>query len=704
MNARSHLQSLSGGCLAAGGAIAALALVTVLRLLTLAHDPWEWDEVLFMEGVRDGIDVRVSHPHAPGYPAFIQSGRLLAAVGFSPFMATTLAGAFGGVASVGGVLFLLRTLGVSLPWALFGGVSYALIPSVWLHGVRPLSDGPATAAFLFGAAFLVRCVRESRARDFVLGGLFVALASAVRPQVGLSLLPVALVAGIHVVRRSGWRPLVVTILIGLGVELVFWIPAIRGSGGWTSFFECLRGQMSYLSRVDRPHIRDFRHGGFWQRWLLDSFGGVALGVIVWAAAALAPVFARRRSLLAIAIFSPITALSIGLLPVYAAPRYALAFLPLPCILLAITLEELAARRERLVVQVGAIGLLAALAIRAVPPVVEVHSFPSPSVALMMALRDDPGLRTRPVLYDGSLKVHVGEFLQKTRVTEIEPGEPAAPPPGGLIAAADDSYMGQLPIRVFEYRCRLLRLVSRGRYLKTQLYDGAHGAAYHVPRVTPPGWWDGVRKAAVLRPGAVLEVKSGRGPVTVTAVARALRGPGRVRLETDGGSVEMPLPLGESPVDFEATVDPKTLVSFRIACEAGVVELGHWSLVTLGQPVDKEIVTDDSIPAGIDDLPNGGKVAGPLVIRGWCQERGGGPVAPASFRIDGVLVVPVELTRVPRPDVPAAIPEIGDASHAGFVARFPPDVPGPGKHVLTVTFETPDSRRRVYPRLVFEISP
>ncbi len=704
MNVRTYLQSLSGGRLAAAGALVALALVTALRLLTLAHDPWEWDEVLFMEAVRDGIDVRLSHPHAPGYPAFIQSAQLLATFGLSPFIATTLAGALGGIASAVGVFFVLRTLGVSRPWALFGGVLYSLIPSVWLHGVRPLSDAPAAAAFLFAAGFLVRSVWEGRSGDLVLAGLFVALVSGVRPQAGLALLPIALVAGLKVLQRSGWRPLALTLLIGLGVTLVFWLPAIRDSGGWESYLECVRGPMRQIGQVDRPHLRDFRHWGFWRRWLLDSFGGVALGGIVWAGAAFAPAFARRRALVAIAIFGPITALSVGLLSVYPAPRYAVAFLPLPCVLLAITLEGLAVRRAGLLVPVGATLLLGLLAIRGVPPVVEAHSFPSPSVALMMALRDDAALRTRPVLYDGSLKVHVREFLQNRRLTEISPGEPAAPPADGLIAAADDPYFGQLPIRVFEYHCPLLRLVSRGRYLKTQLYDGANGAAYHIPRVTRPGWWDSARKSAVLKPGAIFEVKSARGPVTVNAVARVSGAPARVRLETGGGSVEMPLPLGESPVDFEATVDPKTLVSFRIACEAGIAELGQWSLVTLGQTVDKEVVTDDSIPAGINTLPNEGKVAGPLVIEGWCQERGGGPVAPTSFRIDGVVVTPLELRRVPRPDVSSAIPEIGDATRAGFSARFPPGVPGPGKHVLTVTFETPDGRRRIYPRVTFEIVP
>ena len=44
---------------------AALAIVVVLRLLTLARDTWEWDELLFLWAARDGVDVRVNHPHPP---------------------------------------------------------------------------------------------------------------------------------------------------------------------------------------------------------------------------------------------------------------------------------------------------------------------------------------------------------------------------------------------------------------------------------------------------------------------------------------------------------------------------------------------------------------------------------------------------------------------------------------------------------------
>jgi hypothetical protein len=106
-------------------------------------------------------------------------------------------------------------------------------------------------------------------------------------------------------------------------------------------------------------------------------------------------------------------------------------------------------------------------------------------------------------------------------------------------------------------------------------------------------------------------------------------------------------------------------------------------------------TDDELLSSVDDPPEGAIVRPPLFVRGWCQERGGGPVAPVEFRVDGVSVVPEKLVRTARPDVSSVIPEVGDASRAGYEATLPAGAVAPGPHVLEVVFETAD-RRRVYP--------
>jgi hypothetical protein len=109
--------------------------------------------------------------------------------------------------------------------------------------------------------------------------------------------------------------------------------------------------------------------------------------------------------------------------------------------------------------------------------------------------------------------------------------------------------------------------------------------------------------------------------------------------------------------------------------------------------------DDGIPASIDEPSEAARVISPIRARGWCQERGGGRVEPIEFRLDGAVLGPLAVKRFARPDVAGAIPEIGDASAAGWEVTLPA-LP-PGRHRLRVTFRAGD-RRREYPDRSFVV--
>ncbi len=114
--------------------------------------------------------------------------------------------------------------------------------------------------------------------------------------------------------------------------------------------------------------------------------------------------------------------------------------------------------------------------------------------------------------------------------------------------------------------------------------------------------------------------------------------------------------------------------------------------------------DASIPVAVDMPAYGTSLKGTLEVRGWCQLRGGGAVEPVEFRVDGILAGVRSIERTPRPDVAAAIPEIGDASRAGFVARLDARALAPGKHDLKVTFRASDGRSRISQSISFVWSP
>jgi 4-amino-4-deoxy-L-arabinose transferase-like glycosyltransferase len=570
---------------------ATFGVVALLRFLTLALDPWEWDEVLFMQAVRDGLDVRLNHPHPPGYPVFVRAGQMFHALGFGPFRAATLVGAFGGILSVWALYLLLKELEFSPPFALLGAMLYALTPSVWLHGVRPLSDAPGAAMLLFAAVFLVRAIEGKPGANLLLGAVFCALAAGVRPQVGVALLPLAGLAALQVHRRKRrFATLATSLGAGVLLSAAIWVPAIHGSGGFSRWKDQIAWQMAYLSRYDSPHGADALRLDFWKRWFLDPAGGGVAAVLLLLIAAMGLVWVGKRRNILLLLFVPLAIATIALCPTDVAPRYALPFWPLFCALAAAAFEWVATRRAFLpVVAVSAVALLASFAALSVPSVVEVASVPSPSVAVVRAA-GATGLGAPDIYVCPMLVVHAHEYIG-TRISVVEDASPESIPTGSVFVCANEPPTERAPRLAFSYATPLLSIISRGRYVTSGLWEG------HAP-------------------------------------ARR-----RVRF------------------------------------------------------------IDDRIPASVEVPPEGARVTSPVLARGWCQERGGGRVDPVEFRIDDAIYRFLPVTRVVRPEVTEAIPEIGDPRIAGWEVSLP--ALAPGRHVLRVTFQAGD-RRRTYPDRSFVV--
>lgn len=105
--------------------------------------------------------------------------------------------------------------------------------------------------------------------------------------------------------------------------------------------------------------------------------------------------------------------------------------------------------------------------------------------------------------------------------------------------------------------------------------------------------------------------------------------------------------------------------------------------------------DGSLPGSIDEPRQGATVVGPLRAKGWA--RAPGEDLDVRLYVDGAIAG-TRLRRVPRPEVQAAIPSLGDCSRAGWesVIDFPTRDGSPGEHELTAVFFTRDGRFRSYP--------
>jgi len=111
-----------------------------------------------------------------------------------------------------------------------------------------------------------------------------------------------------------------------------------------------------------------------------------------------------------------------------------------------------------------------------------------------------------------------------------------------------------------------------------------------------------------------------------------------------------------------------------------------------------------IPGWIDAPAEGARVAGRVVVAGWCQERGGTPCAAVRLWVDGREVDAARIERFPRRDVEAAVPGIGDCSRAGWRVAYGPGDLAPGSHcVAAALIGTGGRNRRVGP-WTFAVTP
>lgn len=564
-------------------AAAAWALLVAARVLTAAPDPWEWDEILFTNAVRDGIDLRAMRPHAPGYPLFVMGGRALAAAGVEPFRAATLTGLAGGLLAPVALGALLVALEVPLAWATMGGALYAFVPSVWLHAVRPLSDSLAAAAFLASAAALVASSRRTDGRLLAAGAGFAGLCFGARPQTAVALLPFAAWSALHFARRGRSGSALASASLGLAVSALVTLPAVVGTGGLAPYRAVVAHQAAYVRAEDSLRLVDLAKADTWARWVRDPFGPDALAAAFLLLAACGALAEPRKALRLAAIFGPLVALTIPFSSLPAAPRYALVLLPFPAALAALALWRLA-RRSRPAAALAGAALVGASAAVGAPAVVEVATHTSPPVAACHALRDDPVLAGRPLVVWGGLQQHRKSFLPGRQAREVREDAIADVTARDLIVMADDAVFGQVPIRRFAFRSPLLERISRARYRNVSIVPGNPRVGILQPWLDGTGDFDSSTGDSRLEPGAVLTVRGPVGPVEVTVHAAATpRRATILRVMADGASRRVELVSGEErTIAFRASPNA-THTLFRLAVEDGPVSLTGWRVRPGGSP-------------------------------------------------------------------------------------------------------------------------
>jgi hypothetical protein len=219
--------------------LAAIAIVT--RLPFRSHRVFNWDAVNFVLALRD-YDVRLHHPHPPGYPVFIGMGRAVQLVIPDPNAALVTvamllsAGAVAALFLLGKELFG-RTVGIIAAIFLLCSVTF------WTNGAVALAY-PSLALFTtLVALFAWRCNQQGRTAPawtpFALSAAY-AIGGGFRPDLLLFLLPLWIF--------GHWRlPLRTIVLSGAtvcAIVVAWFAPTIALSGGWSGYWKVFRAYTS----------------------------------------------------------------------------------------------------------------------------------------------------------------------------------------------------------------------------------------------------------------------------------------------------------------------------------------------------------------------------------------------------------------------------------------------------------------------------
>ncbi len=444
-------------------------VVAITRVPALAKTPWDWDEALFLSALRH-FDVTAHHPHPPGFPLFIATGKLLVLTGLSGFHALQAISLVASIAIVPAMLLLGRELRAGFRVSLISGVLLAFSPNVWIFGGSAFSDVPSMTLVIIAMALLLRGCRSDPA--LYGGAIMLAVAAGYRPQNLLIGFAPSMILVVHSF-RTRWRQLLVAAVTGAAILAVSYGAAAYFSGGWQAYSEAVHEHQRYITTVDS--FRDPHRPPLWR--LFDNFfvrpyrvpfANVIVTLLVAIGVVAGLIRLRAPTLTMLAAFGPFCVLAWLILDYFSVSRFSIGYAPLMAFVAAEGLHAAGSRLPRLE---GAAVLIFALAVSVWiwPALREVHRHPSPPVAAADWIR----AHLRP----GSATLYVQDAM-KPLVEGFMPGFPYVSAGDSTPASTAASRPGDLFLyegastargaRVFRRPHRRLASIVRDRYFEVSL--------------------------------------------------------------------------------------------------------------------------------------------------------------------------------------------------------------------------------------------
>jgi len=400
-------------------------VVLVSRILTAPRTPWENDEFLFAEAVRN-FDPSRYHPHPPGFPLLVILGKVFNAFIHDPWRALVV---FGIVAAPVGFVAIARAF---RNWiddpdlAVCGALIYYFSASMMVHGTLALSDGPAMM-FLGLALFAISSPHdETHERNAIFIGIWTSAVVGTRPQLFVPVAPMLIVALLQM--RTVRQRAACVIAFGL-VSAMWFLPLADAAGG----FEALRlyetKQMQYVAAHDASVSR----GGMSMaqlavRFVLHPWGSKYVTLPLFACVAFGmAAFVRlmrrdrwRSTILPLVVFSCIQLIfELGWMDPADGARYSLPVMIVVALVAALGFGVLRQSLKFAAMPWVAMAILAAATLAYLWPLVGARTkVPSPPAAA--AAYANANLPPNSVIgYDIALKPHAEYLLTRFRLLPIE---------------------------------------------------------------------------------------------------------------------------------------------------------------------------------------------------------------------------------------------------------------------------------------------
>jgi hypothetical protein len=400
-------------------------IVLVSRILTAPRTPWENDEFLFAEAVRN-FDPSRYHPHPPGFPLFVLLGKVFGAVIDDPWRALII---FSIVAAPIGFVAIARAF---RNWigdpnlAVCGALLYYFSASMLVHGTLALSDGPAMMFLGLALLAISSPHHPDNERNAIAIGIWTSAAIGTRPQLLIPIAPMLLVA---LLQMRTMRQRVACFVAFVVMSAMWFLPLVDATGGFDALRLYETKQLAYVAAHDASMSR----GGMSMvklaiRFVLHPWGSKYVTLPLFACVILGTAaFVRllrrdklRSTILPFLVFAIVQLIfELGWMDPADAARYSLPFMILIALLAALGLGAIRGSTKFAAAPWIVTAMLAAATLVYVWPLVGARTkVPSPPAAA--AEYANAYLPPNSVIgHEVALKPHAEYLLSRFRILPIE---------------------------------------------------------------------------------------------------------------------------------------------------------------------------------------------------------------------------------------------------------------------------------------------